>query len=347
MSNGILRFAGWISILIFGLAAMLSPASAQSTDDAAQIFKGKTIKVDIATGPGGAYGAYGLVFVQYFGKHIPGNPTVVTEYRPGAGGVVAANYLYNVAPKDGTVLAIPLAPIVLGEHTGASVQYESAKFNWIGQMAGLTRFYAVWHTSPLKTFDNLITQESVAGTTGRGSETYMNPALMNHVFGTKIKIVSGYKGSNDLMLALERGEISGASGTWANFAGNHPDWVRDNKIRFLVQIGLSKVPGYDSVPLLSDLAKNDADRQLIEFMSLVTQSVGYSVMAPPGVPDATVAVLRNAFDATMKDPDFLAGAKKCCVDLSPASYKTVEDAVRKAVNAPKALLDRFIAATGS
>jgi tripartite-type tricarboxylate transporter receptor subunit TctC len=343
MTIGLLRAA----CCVLALAATLSPAAAQSADDAAAFFKGKTIRVDIATGPGGAYGAYGLVFAQYFGKHVPGNPAVVTEYRPGAGGVVAANYLYNVAPKDGTVIAIPLAPIVLGQYTGASVQYDASKFNWIGQMAELTRLYAVWHTSPLKTFDDLITHESVAGTTGRGSETYMNPALMNHVFGTKIKIVSGYKGSNDLMLALERGEISGASGTWANFAGNHPDWVRDKKIRFLVQIGLSKLPGYDNVPLLSDLAKNDADRQLIEYMSLVTQSVGFSVMSPPGVPDATVAVLRNAFDATMKDPEFLAGAQKCCVDLRPASYKSVEEAVRKAVNSPKALLDRFIAATGS
>lgn len=332
---------------IAALAAGLSFVQAQTAGDAAQIFKGKTIKVDIATGPGGAYGAYGLVFVQHFGKHIPGNPAVVTEYRPGAGGVVAANYLYNVAPKDGTVIAIPLAPIVLAQYTGASVQYDASKFNWIGQMAEITRLIAVWNTSPIKTFNDLITQESIAGTTGKGSETYMNPALMNHVFGTRIKIVSGYKGSNDLALALERGEISIMSGTWANFAGNHPDWVRDKKVRFLVQIGLNKVPGLDDVPLLSDLAKNDADRQVIEYMSLVTQSVGYAVMTPPGVPDATVAVLRNAFDATMKDPDFLAGAKRCCVDLKPTSYKAVEDAVTKAVNSPKSLLDRFIKAIGS
>ena len=138
------------------------------------------------------------MFAQYFGRHIPGEPAVVPEYRPGAGGVVAANYLYNVAPKDGTVIGIPLAPIVLAQYTGANVQYDASKFLWIGQMADITRLFAVWETSPIKTFEDLITQESIAGTTGRGSETYMNPALMNHVFGTKIKIVSGYKGSNDI-----------------------------------------------------------------------------------------------------------------------------------------------------
>jgi tripartite-type tricarboxylate transporter receptor subunit TctC len=170
---------------------------------------------------------------------------------------------------------------------------------------------------------------------------------MTHVFGTKIKIVSGYTGSNSLMLALERGEISAVSGTWANFAGNHSDWLRDSKVRFLTQIGLTKVPGYEQVPLLLELAKNEADRQLIEYMSLVTQSVGYSVMTPPGVPADTVQALRHAFEETMKDPAFVAAAKRCCVDVNPAGYTKVEGAVMKAVNSPKSLIDRFIRAVGS
>jgi tripartite-type tricarboxylate transporter receptor subunit TctC len=333
-----------LGLLVYG--AMACAAVAQ-TFDAEQHFKGKTIRVTIPTAPGGAYGAYGLVFVQHFGKHVPGEPAVVPEYRPGAGGVVAANYLYNVAPRDGTVIGIPLAPIVLAQYTGAKAQYDASKFVWIGQMAGITRLFAAWETTKLKIFQDLLTQESIAGTTGRGSETYMNPALMNHVFGTKIKIVGGYKGSNSLMLALERGEISVVSGTWANFAGNQAHWLRDKKVRFLVQIGLSKVPEYKQVPLLVDLAKNESDRQVIEYMSLVTQSVGYSVMTPPGVPADTVAALRKAFDATMKDPAFLAAARKCCVDVSPAAHTVVEEAVRKAVNSPKSLLERFIKAIGS
>jgi tripartite-type tricarboxylate transporter receptor subunit TctC len=337
----------WIFRTVCFLTVVLisgSSANAQ-TGNVAQHFKGKTIKLIISTGSGGAYGGYGLVFAQHFGRHIPGEPVVVSEYRPGAGGIVAANYLYNVAPKDGTVIAIPLAPLVLAQHTGTNVQYDASKFLWIGQMAEITRLFAVWENSPVKRFEDLLTREVIAGSSGRGSETYMNPAIMNSVFNTKIKIVSGYKGSNDLMLALERGEISAVSGTWANFAANHPTWVREQKVRFLVQMGLRKVKGYENVPLLAELAKNEDDRRLVEFMSLVTTSIGYSVMAPPSVPSPVIGALRQAFDATMKDPAFLESAKKCCVDLDPAPHSAVEEAVAKAVNSPKALLNRFIKAT--
>jgi len=340
----------WMLRTTYGLIAawfMLSSASAQPAASVAEHFRGKTIKLMIATGTGGAYGGYALVFAQHFGKHVPGEPGITPEYRPGAGGVVAANYLYNVAPKDGTVIGIPLAPIVLAQYTGANVQYDASKFLWVGQMADITRLFTVWDTSPVRTFEDLITKDSIAGTTGRGSETYMNPALMNAVFGTRIKIVSGYKGSNDLMLALERGEISAVSGTWANFAANHPQWVSERKVRFVVQIGLSKVAGYEQVPLLSELATNEDDRRLVEYMSLVTTSVGYSVIAPPGVPDPIIRALRNAFDATMKDPAFLAAAKKCCVDLNPASHEVVAGAVARAIGAPKSMLERFVKATGS
>lgn len=336
-----------IACSAFGIFVFVASAVAQPASPVADHFRGKTIKLNIATSAGGAYGAYALVFAQHFGRHVPGEPAVVPEYRPGAGGVVAANHLFNAAPKDGTAMGIPLAPIVLAQYTGAKVQYDASKFLWIGQMADITRLFAVWVTSPIKSFKDLLTRESIAGTTGRGSETYMNPALMNHVFGTRIKIVSGYKGSNDLMLALERGEISAVSGTWANFAANHQQWLNERKVRFVVQIGLRKVKSYDEVPLLSELAANEDDRRLVEYMSLVTTAVGYSVIAPPGVPIEIVAALRAAFDATMKDPAFLAAAKKCCVDLNPAPHDAVAAAVTRAINSPKSLLDRFIKAIGS
>jgi tripartite-type tricarboxylate transporter receptor subunit TctC len=336
-----------IACILCSVVAIASTVMAQPAPSVADHFRGKTIKLNIATSSGGAYGSYALVFAQYFGKHVPGEPAVVPEYRPGAGGVVAANYLFNVAPKDGTAIGIPLAPIVLAQYTGAKARYDASKFLWVGQMADITRLFAVWENSPVKSFADLKRLETVAGTTGKGSETYMNPALMNHVFGTRIKIVAGYKGSNDLMLALERGEISAVSGTWANFAANHPQWVSERKVRFVVQIGLRKVKGYENVPLLSELAANEDDRRLIEYMSLVTTSVGYSVIAPPGVPDEIVAALRSAFDATMKDPAFLAAAKKCCVDLNPATHDVVAAAVARAINSPKSLLERFIRAIGS
>ena len=324
------------------LCATSNPAAAQSSDSVAEFYRGKTIRLVVPTGPGGAYGLYALLFAQHFGRHLPGEPVVLPEYRSGAGGVVAANYLYSVAPRDGTVIEIPLAPIILGQYTsGAAAQYDASKFVWLGQMANITRLFTVWESSKIKRFEDLATYDSVAGTTGKGSETFINPAIINYVFGTKIKIVAGYKGSADLLLALERGEINAVSATWSNFTGNHAAWVQQGKVRFLVQIGLSKLPGYESLPLLTEVAKNESDRRLVEFMSLVTTSVGYSVMAPPGVPGNIVAALRQAFDATMKDAAFIADAKKRRVDIDAADYKAVEAAVNKAIKSPQDLFQRF------
>ncbi len=342
MLYGILRF-----FIIAVACASSCLAAAQSPDPVADFFRGRTVKLVVPTGQGGAYGLYAVLFAQHYGRHLPGQPTVVPEYRPGAGGLLAANYLYTAAPRDGSVIGIPLAPIVLGQYTGgSSVRYDASKFVWIGQMANITRLFVVWETSKIKKFDDLVTYDGIAGATGRGSETFINPAIINHVFGAKIKIVPGYKGSSDLLLALERGEISEVSTTWSNFSGNHADWVKEGKVRFLVQIGLAKLPGYERLPLLSDLAKNEADRQLIEFMSLVTTSVGYSVLAPPGLPDNVAAALRQGFDETMKDSAFVADAAQRHVDLAPEDDKFVEGAVRKAVDAPPALFQRFMQAIG-
>ncbi len=323
-------------------------AAAQSSVATAELFRGKIIRLIVPTGPGGGYGLYALLLAQYYGRHLPGKPVVVPEYMAGAGGVIGANYLYSIAPRDGSVISIPLAPIILAQYTGgSSVLYDSSKFTWLGQMANITRVLAVWDTSKIKRFEDLTTAASVAGTTGKGSETFIDPAVINSVFGARIKIVAGYKGSADIMLALERGEVDVLSATWGNFTGNHPDWLTQGKVRFLVQIALAKLPVIESVPLLSDLAKNDADRKLIEFMSLVTTAVGYSVMAPPGVNDTIVTALRRGFDDTMKDPDFLADAKKRRIDISPAGYQAIEGAVRKAIDSPPELLHRFLQAIGT
>jgi tripartite-type tricarboxylate transporter receptor subunit TctC len=341
------RALGLIAAVAVWFVTAAATAAAQS-NSAQDYFRGKSIRLEIPTGPGGAYGLYALLFAEHFGRHVPGSPTIVPEYRAGAGGIISANYLYTLAPRDGTVIGIPLAPIILGQYTGGSaVRYDASKFQWIGQMSDITRLLTVWANSNIHSFADLRKYGSVAGTTGRGSETFINPAIINHVFGTKIKIVGGYKGSSDLLIALERGEINLMSATWSNLEGNRPDWVKHGKVRLLVQIGLSKVPGLDNVPLLVDLAGNDADRQLLEFMSLVTTSVGYSVMAPPGVPNDIVKTLRGAFDATMKDPAFIADARNRHIELAPADYRSVDAAVAKAIHSSPALFTRFERAIGS
>lgn len=336
-----------LKLAVVLLIACASAAAAQGVDPARH-FSGKTLKLVIPSGPGGAYGLYGLLFAQHFGRHVPGNPAVTPEYRSGAGGIVASNYLYNVAPRDGTVIAIPLAPFVLAQLTGgASIQYDVARFNWIGQIADITRVLIVMSSSPVKSFEDYIRQEVVVGSTGRGSETYMNPAIVNAVFGSKLRIVDGYKGSGDLMVAFERGEIASLSATWSNLVGNHAAWLKEEKIRVLAQIGLKKAPGAGSVPLLQEIATREEDKQLIELMSLVTTAVGYSVLAPPGVPDDVLAVLRKAFDDTMRDPVLLADARKRNIEIAPEDHTTVADAVARAVRSPKTLFERLSAAIGS
>lgn len=345
-----LSFSRICYIVAAAVASLVTFAAtpAQSQRSVADFFRGKSVRLVIPTGPGGAYSLYALLFAEHFGQHVPGHPTIVPEYRAGAGGIVAANYLYTIAPRDGTVLGIPLAPVILGQYTGGSaVQYDSSKFNWIGQMSDITRLLTVWGDSKIHTFSDLASQDSIAGTTGRGSETFINPAIVNYVFHTRIRIVGGYKGSADLLLALERKEIGLMSATWSNLAGNRPDWIKEGRVRFLAQIGLSKLPGLSNVPLLVDLAKTEADRQLIEFMSLVTTSVGYSVISPPGVPGDVVGALRTAFDDTMKDPAFIADAHKRHVDVTPQQYQSVEAAVNKANRSPSSLFQRFMAAIGS
>lgn len=337
----------WLVRSIVSTAIVASWQLAAAQSNSAEFFKDKTIKLVVSTGPGGAYGLYALLFAAHYGRHLPGTPVVVPEYRPGAGGMLAANYLYSAAPRDGSVLGIPLAPIVLAQFTAASVaRYDASKFVWIGQMANMQRLFVVWESSKITKFEDLTTYDSIAGNTGKGSETFINPAIINHIFGAKIKIVGGYQGSADLLLALERGEITAISATWSNFNGTHADWLTNGKVRFLAQIGLSKLAAYDNIPLLSDLAKNEADRQLIEFMSLVTNSVGYSVMAPPGVPEKIAAAMRQAFDETMRDPAFVAEAEKRRLELDPAKYTVVESAIRKAIDAPQELRTRFLGAIG-
>jgi tripartite-type tricarboxylate transporter receptor subunit TctC len=320
------------------------PAVAQSAE---AFYRGKTIKLIVPSGAGGAYGLYALLLAGHYGRHIPGNPSIVADFRSGAGGTVAANYLYNAAPKDGSVIGMPLAPIVLAQHTrGKSAKYDASKFIWIGRMAEITRLFSVWQTTKAQTLEDLSKMQVIVGSTGKGSETFMNPAVMNSLLGTKFKIVTGYKGSAKVMHALEQGEITGAFSTWGNFNGNHPDWIRDGKVKFLLQVGFSRLPQYPNVPLMHELAKTDEARQVIEYMSRTSQ-VGHSVLAPPGVPQHLVAALRTAFQATMKDAKLLADAKKRRADIAPASHTELEDAIKRAVNAAPAVVERFKAAVGA
>jgi tripartite-type tricarboxylate transporter receptor subunit TctC len=328
--------------LILMLILPFGRVAAQSADE---YFRNKTIRVVIPTAAGGDRSLYALPFIAYFGRHIPGNPTVVPEFMPGAGGAVAMNYLYNVARPDGLTMVTPLAPVVVAQATGdESVKYDVSKMNWIGRTVDATRVFFIWNTVSVRTIDDLRNRQVLVGSTGHSSETFIDPAIMNYTLGTKFKIVSGYKGVVDVDLAAERGETEGSFTTWDDVENNHPEWLRDKKITVLFQIALTKK--VEEIPLLADFATTPQARSVIEFMSSSSQ-MGQAFVGPPNVPPDVVNTLRDSFDATMKDPEFLATMKKGNLEVNPMNGADLTSLVAKTIGAPKAVIDGYQAAVAA
>jgi tripartite-type tricarboxylate transporter receptor subunit TctC len=251
---------------------------------------------------------------------------------PGGGGVAAANYIYNVAPKDGTVIGTPLSTTMVFAATDPKeVMYDPRKFSWLGSLAVVQDVISVWHTAPAKTIDEAKKVELIMGATGKGSNTFQDIALANNFLGTKFKPVRGYKGGAEINIAIERGEVNGRSTTWESWPSSQPDWLRDKKIIHLVQLGPRKLAEIgDDVPLLRDLVKEGEQRSIVDFVGL-SLTMGRSVYAPPGTPADRVAALRDALIATVKDPAYIAEAKKLALDTDTwqtgeAIDKVVKDA---------------------
>jgi tripartite-type tricarboxylate transporter receptor subunit TctC len=325
----------WLAI------ASATVASAQSVEE---FYRGKTVRIIVPSTPGGDRALYVLAFVPFFGKHIPGNPTVTPVFMPGAGGSNGVNFAYSVAAPDGLSVVTPLTAVVTAQAMGEdSVRYDVSKFHWIGRTSDSTRIFFVSSATKARTLADFRAQEVVIGAVGRASETYLNPAFMNQVFGTRFKIVLGYQGAGRMNLAVESGETQGAFTTWNNISTQHPDWLRDKKIRLVLQIAGKRHPDLPDVPLMSDLAENDADRALISFMSSPTQ-MGQSFAAPPGTPPRMVEALRRAFDATMRDPAFVERMRIAKMEFNPATGEEITEIVARTIGASPEVIRRYKAA---
>jgi tripartite-type tricarboxylate transporter receptor subunit TctC len=282
--------------------------------------------------------------MRFIGRHIPGNPNVVPAFMPGAGGAVGMNYLQSVASRDGLMIATPLAPVVMAQVTGEkTVKYDVSKMSWIGRTADSTQVLYVWHTVDVRTLDDLKARKVTIGSTGATSASTIIPYVMNHAFGTKMQVVLGYSGSAAFNLAVQRGETDGALTTWNNVANNHADQVREKKIRVLFQVSLTRFKDLADVPLAIDLASNDDDRALMEFMSSSAE-LGQSFIAPPDVPKEIVAALRRAFDATMTDPDYLKLSQQMGNVLNPMSGAALTELNARTLQTPKKIIERYQAA---
>ena len=307
------------------LAGLAADASAQPSVE--QFYKGKSIDMIIGYPPAGSNDTYARALARHIGKHIPGRPNVVPKNMPGAGSFLAVNNVYAVAPKDGTVLAIGAPTIALDEVLGTNgVRFKTADLGWVGRVDSLINMVFMWHTSKVKTFADAQKYESTLSGTGKGSTVSIYPTVMNNVFGTKFKLIMGYKGSADAQLAVERGEVEGHSTSWTAVKVGHSDWWPTKKISILVQFSLTRHPELADIPTAVELARNDEEKQVLSAI-MVAAEVGSAFFTTPGVPPERLAALRRAFDATMKDPEFLADAKKVRLTVGPMTGEALQKLV--------------------
>jgi tripartite-type tricarboxylate transporter receptor subunit TctC len=329
-------------IILVGLLAAQGAAAAE-TSTVADFYKGKTITLVTGSDTGGGYDLNARVLARYLVRYIPGNPGIIVQNKPGAASVIAANYVYEVAPKDGTVIAgvqrtIPFPDLFVGD----TAHYDVRKIQWLGSTMHELGLIVAWHTAPQH--KDVIKTPMVVGGDGAAADTEIFPRVLNRMFGTQFKIVSGYRGQAQIVLAMERGEVQ-ASGnwSWSDIQKVHPDWVRDKKIKLLLQIDLKKSADLPDVPLILDLARNDEEREVLEVL-VSMKSLGRPYFVPPGVPADRAEALRTAFMQTMKDPDFLADAKKSLGTIDPVSGADMQKIVTRVYALPPDIVAKARAA---
>ena len=322
---------------IAGLAGLAFAASPASADAVADFYKGKNLTVYIGYAAGGGYDAYGRMLARYYGKFMPGNPTVVPRNMPGAGSIVLANALYNTLPKDGTAIGIigrgvPMEPL-FGR---PGPKFEAAKFNYIGSMNNEVSVCVAYHTSKIKTIQDAQQHEMILAGTAQGSDGVDFAVVLNNVLGTKFKLITGYPGGSTQQLAMERGEVEGRCGwSWSSVVTTRGYWLKEGKLRILLQAALTGHPELDKmgVPKVMDLAKSERDKQVLKLV-FARQTMGRPFLAPPGVPEDRVAALRKAFDAMLKDKAFLAAADKAKMEIEPVNGKDVADLIADVYKSP-------------
>jgi tripartite-type tricarboxylate transporter receptor subunit TctC len=320
-----------IIMLLTTLALAPAPAAAQ-----ADFYKGKTIDLVISTGVGGGLDANARVVARHLADHIPGNPTLVPRNMPGAGHIRAANFVYSQAPKDGTVIAtfIPIFVMAQVLDRSKSIQFDPANFNWLVSTSSSNSTVYMWHTSSVKSVEDATRREALMGGTGVGSYTIMYPTVMNSVIGTRFKLVAGYQSTAEIGLAMERGEIEGRAGNNFNsLKAENPDWIKTGKIKVIAQVGLERDPEFPDLPLLTDFAKSDQDRQILRFFS-TDVVIGRPFVTSPGVPSERVALLRKAFDEMLNDPAYLEDSKRAGLDVTPVAGAKVQTIVADLAHTP-------------
>jgi tripartite-type tricarboxylate transporter receptor subunit TctC len=311
-----------------------SPVGAQES------LAGKNVTLIIGFGAGGGYDLWGRLVARHIGKHLPGNPTVVPQNMPGAGSYVAASHIYAAAPKDGTVLAIIARDAALGPLSNApGARFDATKFSWLGSPTREHNACIANATAKVKTANELRDTELILGDTGPGTGTRSYPKVLNDLLGYKFKLVSGFRSSADVFLAMERSEVDGICESLDSINQRKPDWIASKTVNVLLQAGAESRPELAGVPNVLTLARNDEERKVLEFL-YAGQDIGRPFVAPPDLPPERLKMLRDAFNATMKDPEFAADVKRNKFDLEPEDGEHLAALINKIYATPKATIDR-------
>jgi tripartite-type tricarboxylate transporter receptor subunit TctC len=321
------------------LACYLVQGSPARAETAEEFYKSHPLTLIIGFSAASAYDLYGRTVGRHIGKHLPGNPTVLPVNKPGAGSLTAANYIYNVAPKDGSVIGLFNRSAAMEPLLGTSgAKFDPRKFTWLGSVGNEVSICAAWHTAAVKKWDDMQTHEFVVASSGLSSDTGVFALVLKNLFGAKIKIITGYPGGAEMSKAMETGEVDGRCGwSWSGVKASKPDWLRDRKINILVQLGLSRSPDLPNVPLIMDLAKDDEQRRILKLI-FSRQEFAWPFVAPPDLPADRKQLLRSAFEATLNDPEFLADAKKTALDVSPVRGQAVEQLIGELYQSPPDLV---------
>jgi tripartite-type tricarboxylate transporter receptor subunit TctC len=305
-----------VSAALAGILVAPRPASAQSSVEA--FYKGRTVELVVGTLPGGGYDLYGRLIARYLGKHIPGAPTVIVRNMPGAGHLRMANWLYNAAPRDGSVLATTPQSIAIEQALGTDgVQYDAGKFTYIGRVAPVVEVTYTWHTSPTKSIADARTRETVMGGSGAASPTVFYLKALNALAGTKFRVVAGFRGVSETELAVQRGEVEGGTKAWASMKVDNAEWLREKKAKVILQYALERAPDLPDVPMMAELGLDARATAALKLFA-AGNAMGRSIFATPGIPAERAAALRKAFMDTIADPELVAFTRERNIDLGPA-----------------------------
>jgi tripartite-type tricarboxylate transporter receptor subunit TctC len=324
--------SGVIAVAAGALAFMSAPAAAQSVEE---FYKGNTLTLYVGYSPGGGYDLYARSVARHIGEHIPGNPTVVVSNRPGAGSLLLANELFNTLPQDGSAIGIIGRGIPMEPLFGTpEAKFDPREFSWIGSANNEVSICVSWHTSAVKTWEDMKTTGMIVGGTGPGADTDTFPKVLNNILDTKLKLVTGYPGGNDILLAMERGEVEGRCGySWSSAKAAKADWLAEKKMTVLLQISTAKHADLPDVPLVMDLTDDPSERSALELI-FARQVFGRPFLAPPNVPEDRLQALRDAFMATMEDPEFLAEAQQQDLELNPIPGDEIDTLMDQLYEAP-------------